>query len=157
MFSENIINLTCCTIIKKPASRGDIFSAGRTKRRSPMLKESIYLFYKEYLIPTLRWTLSTPCLVYFIIRLTVHLCILWEGHTKDQLAVILVYNKLISIKITIIYSIEMDFQYLGMNKCVLNAHCSTSQKKYSQHGLHSSAHKYCSEWTILLFLWPSEY
>ena len=29
MFSENIINLTCCTIIKMPASRLDKFSACR--------------------------------------------------------------------------------------------------------------------------------
>ena len=36
MFSENIINLTCHTIIKMPASRVDKFSAGRTKYRSTM-------------------------------------------------------------------------------------------------------------------------
>ena len=31
MFSENIINLTFCSIIKMPAFRVDKFSAGRTK------------------------------------------------------------------------------------------------------------------------------
>ena len=30
MFSENIINVNCCTIIKMPASREDKFSAGMT-------------------------------------------------------------------------------------------------------------------------------
>ena len=40
MFSENIINLTCCIIIKMPAFRVDKFSAGRTKCRSPMLKRT---------------------------------------------------------------------------------------------------------------------
>ena len=34
--SENIIILTCCTIIKMPATRVDKFSAGRIKCRSPM-------------------------------------------------------------------------------------------------------------------------
>ena len=37
MFSENIINLTCCIIIKMLAFRVDKFSAGRTKCRFPML------------------------------------------------------------------------------------------------------------------------
>ena len=36
MFSENIILLAFCTIIKMPAFRVDKFSAGRTKCRSPM-------------------------------------------------------------------------------------------------------------------------
>ena len=36
LFSEKIINLTCCTIIKMPASRVDKFSAGRTTCKSPM-------------------------------------------------------------------------------------------------------------------------
>ena len=36
MFSENIINLTCCIIIKMPTFREDNFCAGRTKCRSPM-------------------------------------------------------------------------------------------------------------------------
>ena len=40
MFSENIINLTCCIIIKMPAFRVYKFSAGRTKFRSPMLKRT---------------------------------------------------------------------------------------------------------------------
>ena len=37
MFSENIINLTCCIIIKIPAFTVDKISAGRTKCRSPAL------------------------------------------------------------------------------------------------------------------------
>jgi len=36
MFKENIINLTCCIIIKMPAVRLDKFSVGRTICRSPM-------------------------------------------------------------------------------------------------------------------------
>ena len=40
MFSANIINLTCCIIIKMPEFRVDNFSAGRTKWRSPMLKRT---------------------------------------------------------------------------------------------------------------------
>ena len=40
MFSENIIILTCYTIIKMPATRVDKFSARRTKCRSPMLEQS---------------------------------------------------------------------------------------------------------------------
>ena len=40
MFSENIINLTCCIIIKMPAFRLDNFCAGRTKCRSAMLKKT---------------------------------------------------------------------------------------------------------------------
>ena len=40
MFSEIIINLTCYTIIKIPASRVDTFIAGRSKCRSPMLKRT---------------------------------------------------------------------------------------------------------------------
>ena len=40
MFSENIINLTCCIIIKMLAFRVDKFSAGRTKCRSSMLKRT---------------------------------------------------------------------------------------------------------------------
>ena len=35
-FSENIINLNCCTNIKMPASMEENFRAGRTKCRSPM-------------------------------------------------------------------------------------------------------------------------
>ena len=62
MFSENIINLTCCIIIKMPAFRVDKFSAGRTKCRSPMFLWSIYKD-KEYLNHTLGLTLSTPGLV----------------------------------------------------------------------------------------------
>ena len=40
MFSENIINLTCCIIIKMPSFRVDKLSAERTKCRSPMLKRT---------------------------------------------------------------------------------------------------------------------
>ena len=36
MFKENIIKLTCCTIIKMLVSRIDKFSAGQTKCRYPM-------------------------------------------------------------------------------------------------------------------------
>ena len=71
MFSEKIINLTCCSIIKMPASRVDRFSAGRTKYRSPMLKEhggtvqhcSKQSIFKEYLNQSLGLTLSTPGLI----------------------------------------------------------------------------------------------
>ena len=71
MFSENIIILSCCTIIKMPASRVDKFSAGRTKCRSPMQiriwwnSPALFLLviYKEYLNHTLGLTLSTPGLV----------------------------------------------------------------------------------------------
>ena len=53
MFSENIINLTCCIIIKKLAFRVEKFSAERTKCRSPMLKRtwwnSLALFLIVYL------------------------------------------------------------------------------------------------------------
>ena len=53
MFSENIFNLTCCTIIKMPASRVDKFSAGRTKCRSTVSirtwwKSQALSIYKEY-------------------------------------------------------------------------------------------------------------
>ena len=40
MFSENIINLTYCIVIKMLEFRVDKFSAGRTKCRSPMLKRT---------------------------------------------------------------------------------------------------------------------
>ena len=55
MFSENIINLTCCIIIKMLAFRVDKFSAGRTKCRSSMLKRTwwnrlaLYGVLKPYL------------------------------------------------------------------------------------------------------------
>ena len=39
MFSENIINLTFCIIIKMLAFRVDKFSAGRTKCRSTKCKK----------------------------------------------------------------------------------------------------------------------
>ena len=42
MFSANIINLTCCIIVKMSAFRVDKFSVGRTKFRSPMLKRTLW-------------------------------------------------------------------------------------------------------------------
>ena len=59
MFSEKIIYLTCCIIIKMPAFRVDKFSAGRTKYRSEknMVEQSSTVpnksIYKDYLNHTL--------------------------------------------------------------------------------------------------------
>ena len=61
MFSENIINLTYCTIIKMPASRVDKFSAGRTKCRSPVLKRTWWNSLAPFLIGNLQGVLK-PCL-----------------------------------------------------------------------------------------------
>ena len=53
MFSENIINLTSCIVIKMPAFRVDKFSAGRTKCRSPMLKRTWWNSLALFLIVNL--------------------------------------------------------------------------------------------------------
>ena len=58
MFSENIINLTCCIIIKMPAFRVDKFSAGRTKCRSPMLKRTWWNSLALFLIVNLKGVLK---------------------------------------------------------------------------------------------------
>ena len=58
MFSENIINLTCCIIIKMPAFRVDKFSAGRTKCRSPMLKRTWWNSLALFLIVNLQGVLK---------------------------------------------------------------------------------------------------
>ena len=58
MFSENIINLTCCIIIKMPAFRVDKFSAGRTKCRSPMLKRTRWNSLALFLIVNLQGVLK---------------------------------------------------------------------------------------------------
>ena len=84
MFSENIIILSCCTIIKMPSSRVDKFSVGRTKCMSPMQirtwwnSPALFLLvnYKEYLNHALGLTLSTPGLVvlsvFLVQNLTFH-------------------------------------------------------------------------------------
>ena len=69
MFSENIINLTYCMIIKIPAFRVDQFIAGMTKCRSPMLKRTWWnkiTIRFIYLNHTLVLTLSNPSLVMII-------------------------------------------------------------------------------------------
>ena len=53
MFSEKIINLTYCIIIKMPAFRIDKFSAGRTKNRSSMLKRTVQNSLALFLIVNL--------------------------------------------------------------------------------------------------------
>ena len=53
MFSMNIINLTCCIIIKMLAFRVDKFSAGMTKCRSPMLKRTMRKSLALFLIVNL--------------------------------------------------------------------------------------------------------
>ena len=53
MFIENIINLTCCIIIKMPAFRVDKFSAVRTKSRSPILKGTMWNSLALFLIVNL--------------------------------------------------------------------------------------------------------
>ena len=58
MFSENIINLTCCIIIKMPAFRVDKFSAGRTECRSPMLKRTLWNSLALFLIVNLQGVLK---------------------------------------------------------------------------------------------------
>ena len=75
MFSENIINLTCCIIIKMPAFRVDKFSAGRTTCRTPMLKitwwNSLALFLIVNLLgvlkPYLGLDLIDPSLVFIFL------------------------------------------------------------------------------------------
>ena len=68
MFTENIINLNCCTIIKMPASRVDKFSAGRTKCRSTMKIRTWWnrpaMFLSQSIRRTKTLTLSTPSLVF---------------------------------------------------------------------------------------------
>ena len=61
MFSENIINLTDCIIIKMPAFRVDKFSTGRTKCRSPMLKRTWWNSLALFLIVNL-WGVLKPYL-----------------------------------------------------------------------------------------------
>ena len=58
MFSQNIINLTCCSIIKLPAFRVDKFCAGRTKCRSPMLKRTWWNSLALFLIVNLKGVLK---------------------------------------------------------------------------------------------------
>ena len=53
MFSENIINLTCCTIIKIPAFMVDKFSAVKKKWRSHMLKRTMWNRLALFLIVNL--------------------------------------------------------------------------------------------------------
>ena len=53
MFSENIINITCCIIIKMPAFRVDKFSGVRTKCRSPILKRTMLNSLAPFLIVNL--------------------------------------------------------------------------------------------------------
>ena len=73
VFSVNIINLTCCTIIKMPASRIDNYSAGRTNCRSQVRSghdQSSKIFKKVQLklisCPVLLWGSegSAPGVVY---------------------------------------------------------------------------------------------
>ena len=58
MFSGNIINLTCCIMIKMSAFRVDKFSAGRTKCRSPMLKRKWWNSLALFLIVNLKIVLK---------------------------------------------------------------------------------------------------
>ena len=76
MFSENIVYLYFCTIIKMSASRVDKFSAGWNNCRSPIShvdKDMVEQYHtnpqsisKEYLNHPLGLTLSTPGLVSII-------------------------------------------------------------------------------------------
>ena len=58
MFSQNIINLTSCSIIKLPAFRVDKFCTGRTKCRSPMLKRTWWNSLALFLIVNLKGVLK---------------------------------------------------------------------------------------------------
>ena len=58
MFSENIINLTCCIISKMPAFRVDKLIEGRVKCRSPMLKRTWWNSLALFLIVNLQGVLK---------------------------------------------------------------------------------------------------